>query len=274
MVTNTSSSLRRWLQWRLAGERLSHAATPGDPGPLAAELATISPTPLLAEIRRQRIATVLAPDRPWLMARPALAPLADGLGRLHQQETLAALALQHLTLRVLSLFAEAGLPVLVLKGISLALQTCGNAAARGRGDLDLLVSPDQLPAAVALLEAHGFRRRYGKFPLALDSFWGRYCRWACNELPLFRNGPAGVEWIDLHWWLAPVRRPLPSFDELWRRRAKLQLQGHTLPTLPLADAFLFANVHAAKEDWNSMRHLVDLHRLARRLPAADYAALR
>jgi hypothetical protein len=34
---------------------------------------------------------------------------------------------------------------------------------------------------VALLEAHGFSRPYGKFPLNLDSFWGRYSRWAGYE---------------------------------------------------------------------------------------------
>jgi hypothetical protein len=274
MAANASTSLRRWLQWRLACERQGQAAPPGDPGPLAAELATLPAAALLAEIGRQRVAAVLAPDRPWLTAQPALAPLAAGLQRLHQRDTLAALALQHLTLRVLALFQEAGLPVLVLKGIPLALQTCGSAVARGRGDLDLLVAPRQLPAAVDLLEAHGFRRPYGTFPLALDSFWGRYSRWAGYELPLCSSGPAGGEWIDLHWCLAPVRQPLPPFAELWARRVELRLQGRNLPTLGMADAFRFAAVHAAKDDWHSLRHLVDLHRLARQLPAAAHAALR
>jgi hypothetical protein len=271
---NASSSVRRWLQWRLAGERQGNSALPGDPGPLAAELATLPGAALLAEIRRQRIAAVLAPDRHWLMARPALAPLVAGLQRLHQRDTRGALALQHLTLGVLALFAEAGLPVLVLKGIPLALQTCGSASARGRGDLDLLVPPQQLPAAVALLEAHGFRRPFGLFPLDLGSFWGRYSRWAGYELSLCRTGPAGREWIDLHWQLAPVHQPLPAFAELWARCAHLRLQGQPLPTLQLVDAFRFAAVHAAKDDWHSLRNLVDLDRLARQLPAAAHTALR
>jgi hypothetical protein len=277
MAATAATSLHRWLRWRLVLER--QASTSGSQqvegsAALASELAPLPAAALLAEIRRQRLAAVLAPDLPWLSADPALAPLAGGLRRLYQRETLAALALQHLTLRVLALFAQAGLPVLVLKGIPLALQTTGSATARGRGDLDLLVPPHQLPAAVALLETHGFRRPFGTFPLALDSFWGRYSRWACNELPLWRPSVTGGEWIDLHWYLAPIRQPLPSFPQLWRRRVQLKLQGHSLPTLQLADAFLFAAVHAAKEDWHSLRHLVDLDRLARRLPAADRAALR
>lgn len=277
MVETVATSLHRWLRWRLALERQAGIGGPQQvegSAALASELAALPAAALLADIRRQRLAAVLAPDLPWLSADPALAPLVGGLRRLHQQDTRAALALQHLTLRVLALFAQAGLPVLVLKGIPLALQTTGNAAARGRGDLDLLVAPDQLPAAVALLQAHGFSRPYGKFPLSLDSFWGRYSRWAGYELPLHRPGPAGAEWIDLHWHLAPVRRPLPPFAELWRRRAQLQLQGHTLPTLGLADSLLFAAVHAAKDDWHSLRHLVDLHRLACRISADALAALR
>ena len=277
MAATAATSLRRWLRWRLALERqhgTGGSQQAESSAALASELAALPAAAMLAEIRRQRLAAVLAPDLPWLGAEPALAPLAGGLRRLHQQDTRAALALQHLTLRVLALFAQAGLPVLVLKGIPLALQTTGSATARGRGDLDLLVPPHQLPAAVALLEAHGFSRPYGKFPLNLDSFWGRYSRWAGYELPLHRHGPAGGEWIDLHWHLAPVRQPLPSFAELWRRRTQLQLQGHPLPTLGLADALLFAAVHAAKDDWHSLRHLVDLHRLASRISADALAALR
>jgi hypothetical protein len=277
MVATAATSLRRWLRWRLALERQyckGGSQQAESSAALASELAKLPAAALLAEISRQRLAAVLAPDLPWLGAEPALATLAGGLRRLHQQDTRAALALQHLTQRVLALFAQASLKVLVLKGIPLALQTTGNAAARGRGDLDLLVPPHQLQAAVALLEAHGFSRPYGKFPLNLDSFWGRYSRWAGYELPLHRHGPAAGEWIDLHWCLAPVRQPLPPFAELWSRRVQLQLQGHPLPTLGLADALLFAAVHAAKDDWHSLRHLVDLHRLASRISADAFAALR
>ncbi len=278
MSVRTASCLRRWLQQRLHRERLDRERLTGGQHPeaaeLAAELTTLPAAALLTEIRRQRLVPVLAADLPWLASQPALAPLAGGLRRLHQRESQAALALQHLTLRVVGLFEQAGLPVLVLKGIPLALQSGGSAIARGRGDLDLLVPAAQLPAAVALLESAGFSRPFGKFPLNLTSFWGRYSRWAGYELPLRRSGPAGVEWIDLHWSLAPVRRPLPSFPQLWQRRAVLKLQGQPLPTLGLADALLFAAVHAAKDNWHSLRHLVDLERLARRLPAADQPALR
>ncbi|MFM7361738.1 MAG: nucleotidyltransferase family protein, partial [Cyanobium sp.] len=128
MAVKAATSLRRWLQWRLALER---QAGPGGlapdqlnrPAGLVSALVALPSAALLAEIRRQRLAAVLAPDLSWLSADPALAPLAGGLRRLHQQDTRAALALQHLTLRVLALFTQAGLPVLVLKGIPLALQT-------------------------------------------------------------------------------------------------------------------------------------------------------
>ena len=57
-----------------------------------------------------------------------------------------------------ALFELAGIPMLVIKGIPLALQTTGSLIARGRGDLDLLVDTKRLPAVVALLESAGFSR--------------------------------------------------------------------------------------------------------------------
>jgi len=56
----------------------------------------------------------------------------------------------------------------------------------------MVVDSSQLVAAVALLEAAGFRRLAGQFPRRLESLLGRYGRWAYYELPLTLSGSAGI----------------------------------------------------------------------------------
>jgi hypothetical protein len=276
MASAIAVSVHTWLNQRLACEREGHvqAASASTEAACCNQLAGLPAAALLAEIRRQRLVNVLAADLPLLDQHPRLKPLASGLRRLQQQETQAALALLHCTRSVVALFARADLPLLVLKGIPLAVQTCGSPTARGRGDLDLLVPPTQLPAAVHLLESAGFERPPGLFPRDLRSFWGRYSRWVGYELSLRRQGPLGPEWVDLHWSLAPVRDPLPGFSQLWQRRQCVQIQGELLPTLGRCDAVLFAAAHGAKDDWHSLRHMVDLERLARLLDHDELRALR
>lgn len=99
MVATVATSLHRWLRWRLALERQAGIGGPQQvegSAALASEIAALPAAALLAEIRRQRLAAVLAPDLPWLSADPALTPLAGGLRRLHQQDTRAALALEQI----------------------------------------------------------------------------------------------------------------------------------------------------------------------------------
>lgn len=241
---------------------------------LVAALCRLPMADLLAEIRRQRLVGVLAGVLSRLAAEPSLGELAAELRRLARHEARDALVLQHLTCRVAELFERAGQPLLVLKGIPLALQTTGSAIGRGGGDLDLLVPAGQLPAAVRLLESAGFVRPAGTFPRNLEGIWGRFSRWTTHELPLEHRGPLGLEVLDLHWSLAPVRQPLPDFSLLWRRSQSLEIQGQVLRTLGPSDALWFSAVHAMKEDWHTLRHLIDLDRLSRLLSQEERGSLR
>lgn len=253
---------------RLVLQREQQAVGPGDP--VSAErmdqLLSIPPATLLATIERHRLATLLNGDPLLGVLVPELQAPLRALAR---AETMAALALTSLTGAIAALFQRADLPMLVIKGIPLAVQTTGESVARGRGDLDLFIHPKQLPQAVALLESEGFVRRPGNFPRTLDRFWGRYSRWAGYELSLLRRGPAGLQWIDLHWSLSNVRAPLPSFEQAWRCREAITLGGHSVATLGRLHAFQHGCAHAAKDQWMCLRNLVDLDRLARQLNPND-----
>ena len=241
------------------------------PAGLRQQLDAVPKEALLASIRRHRLECLLHGDSLVARLLPDLAPALQALAR---QDAMAAMALASLTREMAALFEQAAMPMLVIKGIPLALQTTGSLTSRGRGDLDLLVDPKRLPAAVALLESAGFSRCPGQFPRQLGSVWGRYSRWAGYEFSLVRQSPAGLQWIDLHWALSNVRAPLPRFDLAWQCGEQLDLNGQIVVTLSRLHAFRHACAHAAKDEWMCLRNLIDIDRLADQLKGCDLRRLR
>jgi hypothetical protein len=267
----TKGLVRLVLQREREGHRDAPACRDQVPAPLQHQLDAVPREALLASIRRHRLACVMHGDPLVARLLPQLAPSIQALAR---QETMAALALASLTREMAALFEQAAIPMLVIKGIPLALQTTGSLTARGRGDLDLLVDPRQLPAAVALLESAGFSRCPGEFPRQLNNAWGHYSRWVGYQLSLLRQGPAGLQSIDLHWALSNMRAPLPSFALAWQSGEQLDLNGQLVITLSRTHAFQHACAHAAKDQWMCLRNLIDIDRLADQLLGRGLSRLR
>ena len=238
------------------------ATAPATPVPLE------DPAALLKAARRHRLTIALAPHADAL-GWPAETAAALREEARHQQR--AALPLIATALEVIPALQAAGLRVLLLKGPALAMQTTGQPWNRGGGDLDLLIAPDTLPQAMAVLERLGFVSPPGLFPRDLTAFWGRYARWAGHELSLRRDGSP---WLDLHWALNTVRAPAPEFDALWREREVVILNGRSVSTLSRRHAFLQGCLHAASDQWMDLRHLLDLARLASALPPEERERLR
>jgi len=225
---------------------------------------------LLAVIRRHRLESFLQRNQ---LTERLMPELAVAIRSNAHQETIVSLTLISLIREISARFEQAGLAILFFKGIALSLQTTGLVSSRGSGDVDILVNPNQLVATVELLETAGFRREPGRFPQGLESLRGRYSRWAYNELLMTRKGPSGIEQLDLHWALATMRAPLPSFEAAWDQREKLSSNGFRMATLCRRHAFEHACVHAAVDQWKSLRHLIDIDRLASELPDSDLADL-
>ena len=265
----TKGLVRLVLQREREGHRDAPACSDQVPARLQHQLDRIPREALLAAIRRHRLACVMHGDPLVARLLPELAPTIQALAR---QETMDAMALASLTREMAALFEQAAIPMLVIKGIPLALQTTGSLTARGRGDLDVLVEPNRLPEAVALLEAAGFSRPPGLFPRQLNSVWGRCSRGTGYELDLVRREP-NVQWIDLHWALSHVRAPLPSFALAWHCGEQLDLNGQSVTTLSRTHAFQHACAHAAKDQWMCLRNLVDIDRLADQLKGKDLSTL-
>ena len=283
LSAQTLDRLRTILSWAIAREsRLSSQAKAGfgsgigpDAPPKPAGQAQANRIPsqipiepeLLKAIRRHRLEITMAPHLETL-GWPE--PIVRRLHRMARQQRLGALPLLATGIECCRQLQAAGIRCLLFKGPALALQSTGDSSARGTGDIDLLVDPAALPKAVAILEGIGFRRLPGEFPQDLSSLWGRYGRWAGYELSMRRGGL----WLDLHWALSNLRSPLPQFEAIWAERQILGVNSNVLVTLSQRHAFLHACVHACKDEWMTLRHLVDLERLARQLPAVDRPGLR
>jgi len=282
LSSKTLSDLNTILTWALARDnKLARQPGPGV-GPTASSVEAVAAASqsqlwqpaqipfepaLLQAITRHRLEIILEPHLPELGWPDAV---VRNLGQAAKQQRLRSLALLAAGIDCSDRLRAEGIRCLLFKGPALALQTTGDHCARGSGDVDLLVDPGSLAEAVAALEAIGFTRLRGNFPHDLRSRWGRYGSWVGYELSMRR----GDIWLDLHWALSNVRSPLPTFEAIWAEHQTLNANGKSLATLSQRHAFLHACAHAAKDEWMTLRHLVDIERLARQIPVEDRPLLR
>lgn len=214
----------------------------------------VAPQAFLAEVRRQRVSGQVATglhrlDLPSGL-RAQLQADSDGM-------RFACHGLARDLHRVLDVLAAAGVPALVFKGLALAAQAWGDEAARGYGDLDILVAPADLAQAHRILVADGWQPPMGYPEPGASWGWRQFVR-TSHEMPF----SSGSTTLDLHWAALPSRSAIPDFDTLWRRRTNVAVMGRPVPTFSPYDALTHSASHSAKDHWRWLRGLADVHRLA------------
>lgn len=206
---------------------------------------------------------------------PRLRELADYhrvspllLQRLGQHEQLSAIAIRNLYLaseliRLVKAFSAAGIPVLPHKGVLLGQAAYGDLALRESLDLDLLIHPEDLPRAIALLAENGYRpppKLAWLPPSAL-------ARWAA-ELPY--ESPKSTL-VDLHWRLTPSHYPLQlNPGILWRSQTRIAIAGSSLPALAPEALLLLLAVHGTKHCWECLVWVADIAWLLHSNPALKW----
>ena len=209
----------------------------------------------LAEIRRYGLT-------PWVFSwiklhrqEDRLPP--DLLQELRQdftQQLLRSTMQQNEIREVLSALADAGLEIILLKGADLAWRVYGDPAFRPMSDLDLLLAPEDIPAARVLLTKLGYR------PYSLH----RDKRLLINEV-LYTPSEGRILWVDLHWELVAAcsfyylpYRPL--------RAAALSHDFYGLPSLTLSPEHLLIHLclHAF-ENFPALPQILDLALVVSRL---------
>lgn len=215
---------------------------------------SLDPDAFTAAARRHHVVPLLARGLPSLDLPDAVA--AD-LKAEAARRVSAAQALADVLVTTATTLEDAGIRYLNAKGLTLAHQAYGDFTARGAGDIDLLVSPDDLETAFAALESSGCRVG-STYPTPGPSWAWRHFRRTGHELTLHHGASA----IDLHWHLTPIHSDFPGFDELWHRRDVVEIGDHPVTCLGTFDALAHSAAHAATDEWRWLRGLADIHALA------------
>lgn len=193
--------------------------------------------------------------------RAAGAPLPEA-ARAELAQRAASIARGNLTLaaeaaRLSALFGEAGLPHLFLKGTALGLLAYGDLAPKHARDIDLLVAPEDMAAASALLGREGYERLLPA-PELDDA---ALARWVAAYKEVVWRHPAHGAIVELHG--APVDNPrlLDGVDVHSPRQEVPIGGGLSLPTLRTDILFAYLCVHGAGHGWSRLKWLADVDAL-------------
>jgi hypothetical protein len=167
------------------------------------------------------------------------------------------LALAAETVRVQRLFVEANLPVLFLKGTSLAILAYGNLGLRESKDIDLFVPAESLSAAIALIECAGYRR--SEPPATITDAQMQLL------LPLRKDFVYVHERhraeIELHWRLLSNPHFMDETTVLKSSRIVPITTMDGLRTLGTDDLFAYLCAHGGRHWWYQLKWLADVSAL-------------
>ncbi len=281
-------------------ERAKMAASPSSES-IAAAQRVAAPAPSLGLGREEEVLCLASRVAPDDAARARLATLLDGrfgwdrlwrLGHLHEvlplvvtsvtalagdvhvpeawssdaQRRRSATLLQNRSLlaellTTLDAMAAAGVEAIPVKGLVLTESLYGNLALRPAGDIDVLVKPEDLPAARDALRGLGYEQA------AVLGYEERHHPF--HDPPYYRPGQFRPTALELHHGLAAPRQFRMDAASLWQRSRTTELFGRQLRVLGPEDTLLHLAVHRARAPLR-LRWLVDVAELMRRSgPALD-----
>lgn len=180
---------------------------------------------------------------------------------LHQLKSFRKLALASNLVLVVSELQKAGVPALCLKGVAFACEYYGDMSARDVGDIDLLISPQDVRVADSTIKSLGFSR--------ISNATRDRLRDDDNEDPylyyhyMYRG--AHNLGLELHFRLHPNSALLPvDVASIVANGPKVELGGGALSILPPALNFLHLALHGARHEWERLQWVCDIGILCRR----------
>jgi hypothetical protein len=184
------------------------------------------------------------------MRRPVLEEFRERARGLSRKDEIDAA-----TLAILDAFDASAIHCFVLKGPALVQFLYGPDERRGYSDVDLLISPDDLPRAREALAAHGCTG--GSEGTGIDDVAGIihsevWARWDEKGHPVA---------IDLHWRLAGCdASPAVAWEALEAHRTWIELAGRRIPVLDRVGLALHLATHAAQHGPHALKSVADLER--------------
>ncbi|MDQ0198796.1 nucleotidyltransferase domain-containing protein [Neobacillus ginsengisoli] len=155
--------------------------------------------------------------------------------------------------QVCKLFAGNKINLLNLKGPVLGVDLYGDVSLRSSGDLDFLISINDLDKADQLLKSHGYEK--DDYIQTVLNDW----KWRHHHVTYFH--PKKEIKLEIHWRLNPGPGKEPSFNELWERKRVSSLTSYPVYYLGREDLFLFLVSHGARHGWSRLRWLLDINQI-------------
>ncbi len=230
--------------------------------------ATIDWDSFLQIVRRQRVAG-LAHD--GLKRADVVIPAAvmNALTIGSSDVARRSLLLASEALRLQGLFEAAAIPVLFVKGTALAQMAYGNIAIKQAYDIDVLVTPDAVIRAAAILDGAGYKRIFPTASVTAE----RFASWIeFHKEGVFQHDSHGVI-VELHWRLADNPMVLRGVTANSPSRSVVVSPGHALRTLGDEDLFAYLCFHGAQHGWSRLKWLADLAAWLASKPPAEVERL-
>jgi hypothetical protein len=158
---------------------------------------------------------------------------------------------------VIGLLTQRGIETLVLKGAALSILHYRDSGARAMEDVDVLVRPDHVTAALGVLRARGWTPTFfGEQPGGLTEAY-----LSTHHGTGFRD--AKGQSFDLHWY-ASQDACLPGADDgLWRASVPLTIAGAETRALAASDQLYHVCAHAYASGEAHLRWVADALTLMR-----------
>lgn len=167
--------------------------------------------------------------------------------------------------RVASAALQARIDLLTYKGVALSSQLGEALTERLTTDVDVLVPRSAVAAMSDIVVGLGYqpRVRYRWGPRGLE-----------DRLHIERTFDGPGPSVDLHWAVTWPSTLTVTFEELWRRRQAVLVEGVRVWTLDSVDALLVTAVHGTRSGWAQWKWLVDAGRQVRGLSMRDLGTAR
>lgn len=178
-----------------------------------------------------------------------------------------ALAQARETLRLQDTFDEAGLPVVSVKGSSLALLAYGTLGIKESWDIDLLTTPEHAAAGRQLLLKLGYQMM---MPASFDDLtFARFVEF--YKEAIFFNSDLNLS-VELHWRLTDNSALLPGISALSKTQS-VALANRELRTLEDGALFAYLCAHGSRHGWARLKWLADVNAFLSSRDEADIERL-
>lgn len=196
------------------------------------------------------------------LAESGMTPPAERAGRLSRQASaIAADTLRQVaeSRRLAAAMNAAGIAFTFLKGATIARLAYDNLAVKQAWDIDLLVAPERVHEAAAILVDLGYRRDIPgpDLPEAAFREWIDLCK---ESLWTHRGGAV----VELHTRLVDNPLLLPGISATSPQQEVAVAPGIALPTLEDGPLFTYLCLHGAAHGWSRLKWLADVAAFVRR----------